>query len=46
MDDDEEDTVSVSYDLTEVEEFMVLNGQELVIEDLSSPDVPIGEFYI
>ena len=41
-----QDTVTVTYDLSQVEEFMELRGQELVIDDLSSPDVPSGTFYV
>ena len=38
--------MTVAYDLSQVEDFMELRSQEFVIEDLSSPDVPSGTFYV
>ena len=46
LDDDAQDAVTVAYDLSQVEDFMELRSQEFVIEDLSSPDVPSGTFYV
>ena len=41
------DVATVEYDISLVDAFMTLTSKdELVIDDLSSPDVPTGEFYI
>ena len=47
FDEDVRDTVSISVDITDTEDFMFIDENlKMSIPDLSSPDVPPGEYTI